>query len=139
MEKDVIIEIKSEQIIDGQTESYEMKTLGKISRESGAVCLTYDETPATGMDGVTTTLHVERDIVTLSRSGSQQSRLFLEKGKRHLCHYDTGFGEIMIGISASEIISSIEQIGGSLFMKYNVDINAGLASQNTINIKVTEV
>ena len=47
---------------------------------------------------VTSVLKVEDDKrVTLIRSGGQRSRLVLEKGKRHLCHYDTGFGSLMVG------------------------------------------
>uniref|UniRef100_UPI003989134D DUF1934 domain-containing protein n=1 Tax=Anaeromassilibacillus sp. SJQ-1 TaxID=3375419 RepID=UPI003989134D len=47
---------------------------------------------------VTSVLKVEgNDKVTLMR-GAGSTRLVLENGKRHLCQYDTGYGNMMIGI-----------------------------------------
>ena len=33
--------------------------------------------------------------------------MVIEKGRRHICHYDTGHGAITMGIAADEVIQSI--------------------------------
>ena len=76
--------------------------------------------------------------VTLIRNGQQRSRLILEKGKRHLCHYDTGFGTMMVGVFADRIKSDLDDSGGSLEVSYSLDINSGLKSLNEIFINIKE-
>ena len=73
---------------------------------------------------------------TLIRSGGQRSRLVLEKGKRHLCHYDTGFGSLMVGVFAQSIHSDLTDSGGTLDVSYSLDINSGLNSMNSIFVDV---
>ena len=60
----------------------------------------------------------------------------LEKGKRHLCHYDTGFGSLMVGVFAQSIHSDLTDSGGTLDVSYSLDINSGLNSMNSIFVDV---
>ena len=62
----------------------------------------------------------------------------IEKGQRHICHYDTGHGAITMGIAADEISADLSERGGSLQFSYNLDINSNLFSKNTVNITVRE-
>ena len=74
--------------------------------------------------------------MTLIRSGGQRSRLVLEKGKRHLCHYDTGLGSLMVGVFAQSIRSDLTDAGGTLDVSYSLDINSGLNSMNEIFVDI---
>ncbi len=66
------------------------------------------------------------------------TRLILEKGKRHLCQYDTGYGSLMVGVFTSSFESTLNEQGGSLRVRYTLDINSSLSSNNEISIIVKE-
>ena len=137
MQKDVVIEIKRIQEVDGETDCLEYMTTGQLGYDDqGCFYVSYDENEQ--MTATHTHVTIGRHRVTLSRQGELNSDLVLEKGKRHLCYYDTGFGALMVGISTSELSSSIAENGGELRMRYTVDINSGYASSNEVNIKVKE-
>jgi len=114
-------------------------TAGRYYNKEGSYFISYKESETTGFEGVTTTLKVEGDsCVTLTRSGVSNSSLVLEKGRRHLCHYDTGFGDLMVGVSGCRINSRLDDGGGELTFNYSLDINSSLVSQNEVYISVKE-
>jgi len=85
------------------------------------------------------TVTVEGDnVVTVIRGGAANSRLTLEKGRRHQCHYNTMFGDLMVGVFTNIIENNLSEKGGTLQAAYTLDFNAGLVSKNEIFIKVTE-
>ena len=50
--------------------------------------------------------------VSMLRFGKQTSQLVVEKGTRHLCHYETDYGAISLGVSADEIEHGLDENGG---------------------------
>ena len=135
--KDVLINIKGTHSADGDNDTVEMTTVGTLSIADGRTSLSYDETAAIGVDGVTTTVNIENSQVSLQRSGSIGGRLLVEKGQRHLCHYDTAAGEIMIGVFGESVQHDISENGGRLYMRYTIDVNYGLVSRNELEISVS--
>ena len=138
MKKDVLISIKGVSNIDGDKDVIELQTVGNMFTKDGKHILMYKESEATGFTPNTTTL-VEVDgekCVTMRRRGDNASQLIIEKGKRHLCHYDTGEGNLMIGIFSEYIHSNLGDEGGNLSFKYSLDINSNLASENEVFITV---
>lgn len=139
MHKDVLISIRGVQKVDQDEDVIEITTLGKYAQKNGASFIIYKESEATGFDGMTTTLKVEGDQkVTMTRRGSHRSSLIIEKNARHLCHYSTDFGDLMVGVSANQINTSMGKNGGDLYFKYTLDINSSLASENEIYINIKE-
>jgi uncharacterized beta-barrel protein YwiB (DUF1934 family) len=117
----------------------ELITEGRYYNKEGSYFISYKESETTGFDGVTTTLKIDGDdCVTLTRSGPANSRLILEKGRRHLCQYDTGVGSLMVGVSSCRILSRLSDGGGELTFNYTLDINSNLVSQNEVYISVKE-
>lgn len=139
MEKDVLIEIVSTQDSKENKGSVEMTTYGKLSREDDNYILTYAEGEESWLSGQRTVLKVEHDSrITMTRLGNYDSQMILEKGLRHLCHYNTPYGGILFGFFAQNITSGLCEDGGELTFKYTVDINSDLASSNEVCIKVKE-
>ena len=88
---------------------------------------------------VTSILKIEgNQKVTLIRNGAQNSRLILEKGQLHQCHYYTGYASMMVGVFANHINTDLTDSGGNLEVSYSLDINAGLTSLNEIFIHIKE-
>lgn len=138
--KEVIINIKGTQILDDHEEVIEFTTLGKMGYKNGKCYLTYKENDSFGTEDISTIVKVESDkLVTMQRTGAIDSRLTIENGKRHLCHYMTMQGEIIIGIFGETIKNELNENGGHLFMSYTIDVNYGMLSRNQVEIKVSEV
>ncbi len=136
--ENIVLNIKSTQKIEGDIDSTEFMSVGKYKEEEGVIKLIYSESVALGVEGITSVISVdENDVVTLSRTGALCSDFIVEKGKRHLCQYQTEYGDIMIGISGDGVVNKIKE-KGELTLKYSIDVNSGLLSQNEMKIKISE-
>ncbi|SDO04123.1 DUF1934 domain-containing protein [Acetanaerobacterium elongatum] len=139
MKKDVLISIKGISNIDGEEDIMELMTVGNLFVKDGKQIITYKESEATGFEGTTTMLELTgTSSVILKRRGANRSELIIEKGRRHLCHYDTGAGDIMIGVFSDSITNTLGETGGDVSFKYSLDINSSLASENEVYINVKE-
>ena len=140
MEENFLISILGKQMLDGKKGEIELTTRGSYVDKGHCRYISYREYDEDNPHAkILSSLKVEGDNkVTLIRTGSLNSRLVLEKGQRHLCHYDTGYGSMMVGVFASNIINNLTDNGGSLEISYSLDINAGLTSMNQIFINVKE-
>ena len=140
MNERFLISVTGTQIVDGDKETINLKTAGEYYKENDLIHIKYkeydNENPAICFDN-TVTLQGD-SVVTVIRSGAANSRLTLEKGRRHQCHYNTMFGDLMVGVFTSAVESKLDEKGGTLYAAYTLDFNAGLVSKNEIFIKVTE-
>ena len=138
MKQEALIKIKGIQRMEGDDDVVEMLTTGSFARENGNYIITYDETEATGFEGAQTTLLYEeaQDRVTLTRSGSVNTQLIVEKGKRHQCSYDMGFGSMIIGVNCAIIHSTLSEAGGQIAFAYSLDLNTALTSENQVIVAV---
>lgn len=139
MKKDVLIEIKGVYRQDGDEDEVELFTTGSYYKRNGHYYIAYDESEATGFEGTHTVLKVENsDRVTMLRTGASKSQLIVERGIRHQCHYDTGYGSMMIGVSGDRVVSKLDDNGGNLEFAYSLDVNTLLASENSVYVNVRE-
>ena len=139
MTKDICLTIKSTQTIVTESETTELFTNGTmlLGKDKDKIRLRYDESEATGFDGCSVDIDLQgSELVTITRRGRAPSSLIIEKGRKHHCHYGTEFGEFMVGITTDEINNSITKDGGELYLKYTIDINSGLLSENEMTITV---
>ena len=139
MEENYLISIVGRQDYGGEAGEIRLKTLGSYRERAGCRYISYQEYDAEAQLAQTTVLKVEADrCVTLMRGGAGRTRLILEKGRRHLCQYSTGYGDLMVGVFTSSIRSTLGDAGGELEVVYTLDINADLYSLNQIQITVKE-
>mgnify|MGYP003228520085 CR=1 FL=1 len=141
LKEDYIIRIKSriEQRLDEpaaeeeKEEFVELMTRGSLVLKGGSYYVTYRETETTGYEGCTTTLKIAAD-------GGAGTQLLIEKGRRNLCHYETGFGSMTLGVTADEIDCQLTEKGGTARFAYLLDADsAELVSRNRLEVTVTHV
>ena len=90
------------------------------------------------MEGCVTTLLIEDGgLVTMTRNGAYTTQMVMERGRRHVCHYATPFGDMLLGIFAKKVESSVTEEGGELLLNYTIDVNADLAASNELKITVS--
>ena len=123
MEENYLITIKGTMEQDGERESVELMTRGKFVRRGSSYFIAYEETEATGYAGCTTTVKATADAreVVMTRFGKVPSQLVIEKGVRHICHYETGFGSVSLGVAADVIELDLTDAGGRLQFSYTLD------------------
>ena len=138
--QDVVIEIKSTQEVDGDSDSMELTTVGKMNIIGGKTYLKYDDSAVTGMEGVSCLIKIDprENSVVMQRSGVLNSRMYVKKGQRHICHYETGQGTLTLGVFGETVNNELTKDGGSLYMSYTLDVNYGMISRNTVEINVKQ-
>ena len=139
---DAAIYIKSTQQGDGEysgsEDSIELFTAGSYYQKNGTNYIRYTE-QGEGMENIKTTVKVEGDErVTVMRRGERPYELILQKGERRHSVMDTGYGEMLLGISGTKIRSDLNEKGGNLRLEYMLDINNILISRNTLEISVKD-
>ncbi|MGN0592116.1 MAG: DUF1934 domain-containing protein [Ruminococcus sp.] len=115
----------------------ELMTDGTFEREASMWKITYEDSDATGFEGAVTTILADGNrLVSIMRSGTANSSLVIETGKKHYCLYGTPFGDITVGIFTHKIENSLSEEGGSLYLKYTIDVNSAYMSDNEIYLDV---
>ncbi len=135
--KDVLITIKSIQSNGSDKSEIEVITQGVYEKTSDGFVFSYDESDESGFDGASTTITTKgENEVCVQRTGSASSNLFIEKGKKHHCHYQTPYGELMVGITTKKIKSSLADNGGDLYLNYVVDINSSYVAEHELIVNI---
>lgn len=137
MEKKVFINIEDSHSGHDDSYSSQTSTQGVLRLLENGYELSYEE-PAAEMEGCVTTLLIEDDgLVTMTRNGAYTTQMVMERGRRHVCHYATPFGDMLLGIFAKKVESSVTEDGGELLLNYTIDVNADLAASNELKITVS--
>lgn len=139
--KEVLIEIKGSQRYENAVEdSSTFTTGGVISFEGNTVIIRYDESEMIGAAGVKSEIVIEDNCrAILTRTGDVHTRMIIEQGKRNSCFYSTPQGDFTIGIFGEKFKAEFNECSGEIYMSYTIDVNSGLLSKNTMEIKVKEL
>lgn len=132
----VWISITGVQRIGEESDTLELNTTGRMCRTPDGFRLTYEESEATGMAGVTTTLTVNPQAVTMQREGALNSLMVLEKEKRTQCQYDTGYGCLSMSVYTGDIRMNLDDSGGDFAFHYTVSMNQQYTSSHDLHVTV---
>ncbi len=137
VKKDAVISIRGRQELDDpEADIVTLVTEGRFYRRNGSYYVTYDETDLTGMSGTKTTLKVSDGSLTVLRTGLYPSQLVFEEGKRHMSLYQTDFGQLTVSVRTERIRSSLNDEGGTLDVRYSVEIDHAHAGVNNLRVDV---
>lgn len=133
-----LLNITGIQDVDGDKNEIEVITTGEYILKNGKRYIKYieydNENPNISSSNV---VKVEGNSkVTIIRKGEFDSRLILEKGRRHQCHYRTMFGDLMVGVYTDTIDAKLDDEGGTINVKYQLDFNSDLMSNNEFIITI---
>ena len=128
MQENYEITIIGRQTIEQETGEIQVDTLGDYSERNGIKYISY-----TGRKKI---LKIEpAGTVTMLTPGSP-TRLVLEKGRRHKCMYDTGAGLLSLGVFTHTLKHDLSPEGGELHIRYTLDLDAHLSSDNEILVRL---
>ena len=139
MNEDYLIHIEGIMEQEDDTDTVQLVTRGSFVRKNGSYFISYHETEATGFEGNITTVKVdEKGTVSMLRFGNAPSQLVIERGRRHICHYESGHGSLSLGVAADEIDNKLTERGGKLTFSYTLDSGQFQISRNQVKITVQE-
>lgn len=119
----------------------ELLTKGFLYSKGDTFKIVYDDSETTGYEGCTTSITVkDGNFVSIMRKGSENNtNLVMEKDKKHHCYYNMPYGEMNVGVYTHRISSSLSPEGGSLSIKYTIDVNSAYLSDNEIQIDIKKI
>lgn len=110
-----------------EPETTKLVTDGTLRKENGILFLSYAESELTGMRGTMTTFRIEKERVTLTRTGTVESVMTFAVGKEDRSLYDIGFGALMITVRTDHIDCEMDENGGFLEVSYAISIEDSAA------------
>lgn len=121
---------------DDDCDETEFFTTGTYEETEKGFVIKYSENAEIGYESCHVSITAAGESITIERSAPAPSLLTVEKGKKHHCVYGTPFGDFMMGINAFEVRNELTPEGGTLFLRYSIDINSDFVSENELNIAI---
>jgi len=136
--KNALISIKGYQQLPGDEDKscIEFVTDGGYSMIDGVSEISYTESELTGFAGCSTVFRITDKLITLTRSGSVNAKMIFDPLRKHNFVYDTPIGSMLLGISTQRIISELDEDGGKLEIRYALDVDSRIISNNSFEISV---
>lgn len=122
---------------DEGDEEEEFFTIGDYEESDDGYVIRYDENSDFGYENCSVLISVQPNMVIIERSGEASTALYIERGHRHECVYETPYGNMTLGVSAFEINNQLEEDGGTLLVRYGLDLNSDSISENILDIAVS--
>lgn len=128
---------------DGEiTERERLETIsaGQLEESGTTVCLRYDETELTGMEGSSVMIAFDTrtpGLVSMLRTGAVRTALTFEAGRRHLCAYDTPYAGFSIGVFTLRVDNCLLS-EGKLILEYMIEVRGAVAERNLLTLTVQD-
>ena len=136
--ENAVVRITSIQTAEGETDQSELNTTASYRITPEAAEITYTELDETGdVSGETIVTVLHDGLVTIRKTGFADAVMILERGKTHPVKYSTMLGTMEMLLCALDIRAELDEEGGSLHLRYLIDIGEAYSAQNTIDLRVS--
>ena len=124
MTKDILLRIKGLQaLIEDEKEQIEIITVGKYFLKNGKHYIKYSEV-LEGFDGtIENLIKVDKSSVEVTKRGITNVHMIFEENKKNMTYYDTPFGNLLVGISATDIAVDEREEAIDIKVDYALDVN----------------
>lgn len=137
MRQEVVLTLRGQQTYEGQDpDVIELVTDGILEQVSTGWVLRYEESALTGLEGVQTSFLLEKDCVTLTRTGKLSSQMVFREGIPHESLYQMEFGVLMLSVCATSIEWNITEEGGTVDLKYRIEIEQSAAGNVDYHLEI---
>lgn len=121
---------------DGEKEeAVRLLTTGFLSGRKDDWRIDYTETQE-GNDTHDITLTLNRGVVTMQRKGPFATSMVFEKGRRFEGSYVTPYGDLDMGIFATQVKYSVdEEMTGEVQLQYQLDLQGQFAAMHELRIR----
>lgn len=122
--------------IDQEPEVIELVTEGTLENTGNGWEICYEESDLTGLAGASTSFLVEKEKITLTRTGNLTSQMVFRVGIPHESLYNMGFGVLMITVNATNIRYDLSEMGGWVDLSYAISIEQSAAGNIDYRLEI---
>lgn len=140
MRKDVLVTIKAtRRDLENDSEAIELVSPGTFYSKNNCYYILYKESELTGLANTSTTLKVEKKVITIIRNGSVNMRQVFELGQSHRSLYQNSLGTVELTVKPWNIEVDLTDFGGSIKLEYELALDGAAVGVNSLGIVVKEV
>lgn len=123
MTKDVILSIHGVQFENSPGESVEIITIGEYYFKDDLHNIIYDEVSEDLTDVVNCIIKFDQNKVEIIKKGTTNVHMIFEEKKKNVTYYNTPYGDLLVGLSATKIKISEQEDSLEVKIGYSLEIN----------------
>lgn len=137
MTEEVLLSIKGMQVVEqSQEEPVEVFTSANYMQKDGKHYIRYEEVME-GMDGrIQNLIKVNEHGMEVTKKGITNVHMVFEQNKKNMTYYDTPFGNLLVGISATNIDVRTEDDRIDVKVDYALEVNYEHLADCCIDINI---
>lgn len=137
MTKDILVSIKGLQFGENSgEEQLEVITKGSYFHKDGKHYIKYDEV-VEGMDGrIQNLIKIKEDGMEVTKRGLSNVHMVFEENKKNVTYYDTPFGNLLVGIAATNVNVDTQKDEIDVQVDYALEINYEHLADCTISMNI---
>ena len=137
MTKDVLVKISGLQFAEDQDNGpVEIITTGNYYKKNGKHYILYDEVQE-GFDGVTkSVIKVNDDFLDVTEKGVTNVHMMFEKNKKNMSYYNTPFGNLLVGINATDVKVNETEDNIDIKVDYKLEVNYEHLAECSISMNI---
>jgi Uncharacterized protein conserved in bacteria len=137
MTNDVLVSIKGLQFGEGtEQEVVETITPGSYYFKNGKHFVIYEETLEGEIESKKNIIKASQDILEIVQKGSYSANMLFEKNKKNLSYYNTPYGSVSIGITATSLVLEEESDSIQIRVEYALEVNQEYLADCSVSIEV---
>ena len=111
---------------------------GRLTPTEKGWTLTYREGEDRGLGRTRTTLQIEGERVTLTRTGELTSQMVFQVGQAHTSLYETLYGKLPMTIRTLSLKTHLTETGGTVSIHYEIQLGGGPAGETRLRLTLRE-
>ena len=139
MDKDVFVTIKGIHTTNNDSDDTEILIPGEYYFRNNKHFICYEEVSESNGEKSKSVMKISNNMVELIKRGSGSSHLIFEKDKKNHSLYNTGMGNLYLGVDTSDIqmITSEDERRIDVKINYSLEINQQKVSDCEVSIVVS--
>ena len=140
MKEDILISVKGLHTLDkdGEQEEIEVISPGKYYFKNGKHYIFYEEQPQDGTECIRNRISLCDGLLELQKKGAMSTKMVFERDKRRESWYNTPFGNLLAGITVTDMQVKEEEQQIDISIEYDLEVNYERLADCRIEIKVME-
>lgn len=130
------MKIQGMQFMEAEGEPVEVFTAGNYFQKNGKHYIKYDEATEGFQETTQNLIKISGDTMEVTKRGLTNVHMVFQEKKKNLSYYNTPFGNLMVGIEASNIEVKEEPDELEVRVDYTLDINYERLADCTIQMNI---
>ncbi len=137
MTEEVLISIKGLQTLEGMEDGeVEVITAGVCHSRDGKHIIKYDEAVEGAEGSITNLVRIQPGSLEVTKKGLTNAHLVFEEKKKNMTCYETPFGNLLVGITATKVDVAESEETLDVQVDYALDINHRFVADCSLSMNV---